>query len=135
MKERKLEPGDKVYGEHHLWVGVHELAGCDQLDLGDSASVGWSNQKFFVICGSWIACEGKLHRKNNGERELNPGKPRKQWWCKPWGSSPSAVSPPGPVETSGDQSRPKGKGKGKGKNKGTKNAASPGAVVPPAPTS
>ena len=33
--------------------------------------------------------------------------------------SPSAVSPLGPVESSGDQSRPKGKGKGKGKKKGS----------------
>ena len=51
------------------------------------------------------------------------------------GSSVAAVSPPGPVDSSGDQSNPKGKGKGKGKKKGGKNAASARAAVPPAPTS
>ena len=45
------------------------------------------------------------------------------------------VSPQGHVDIRGDQSKLNGKGKGKRKKKGGKNAASTGAVVPPAPTS
>ena len=69
VKEKELEPGDKVYGELCLWVRACELAGCyDHLNLGGNAclehvarviqsfvdalrvfaSVDWSNQKFFV---------------------------------------------------------------------------------------
>ena len=40
VKEKKLEPGDKVYEELYLWIRAFELAGCyDQLNLGGNATL------------------------------------------------------------------------------------------------
>ena len=40
VKEKIVEPGDKVHEELYLWIRTYELAGCyGQLNLGGNASL------------------------------------------------------------------------------------------------
>ena len=69
--------------------------------LSDSASVDWSNQKLFVTClraGDCMAdsMRRQVARKDEVKRKLDQG----------WGPSSAAVSPLGPVESHGDQTKP-----------------------------
>ena len=82
--------------------------------LCDYVSIDWSDQKLFVTsrAGDCIAdcMRRQVARKDKEERELNSGKRRPKWWGKSWGSSSVTVSPFGPVDFSGDQSKSKGNG-------------------------
>ena len=86
----------------------------------ESVRVDWSNQKVVVTSLRTGDCKAdgirrQVARRDKEERELNSGKRRPHWCGTPWSPSSAAVCPLGPVESSGDQTKPKYIGKGKGK--------------------